>query len=173
MRNCASGAGTTRNLLPHRQRDQAERADDYAPPRKECEAVAGDVVQKRLHHDHRGNERDHESDRDDAPVIGRHLGAVLLKIISERAHPGPDPPQKPEFPPPPLPPPPRPPKGGARPRIGGKPTPQGLKKWPLRYRPAAARITAAGRNATSTPMTKRRASGSLNMPSAIRHNLAK
>ena len=39
--------------------------------------------------------------------------------------------------------------------------------------PATAPMTAAGRNATSTPITKRRAAGSENMPSAMRHNRAK
>ena len=43
--------GTTRILPSHRQRDQAERADDDAPPGEQHEAVAGDVAQERLHHD--------------------------------------------------------------------------------------------------------------------------
>src|SRR6266699_5854223 len=53
-------------LSPHRQRDQAERADDDAPPREQRKAVAGNVTQKRLHHDDCGHERKHETDSDDA-----------------------------------------------------------------------------------------------------------
>ena len=41
------------------------------------------------------------------------------------------------------------------------------------YFPAIKPMTTAGKNATSTPMTKRRSSGLENMPSATRHNLAK
>jgi hypothetical protein len=42
-----------------------------------------------------------------------------------------------------------------------------MKLWP------SAPITAAGRNAISTPITKRRDAGSLNMPSAMVHSFKK
>ena len=61
---CRTASGT-RALLPQRQRDQAECADDHAPPGEQRKTVAGDVIQKRFHHDDRGDERHHESDRDD------------------------------------------------------------------------------------------------------------
>ncbi len=77
-------------LPSHRQRDQAERADDHTPPGEQRKAVAGDVIQKRLHHDDRSDKRYHEADRDDAEMIGRHVGAVLVKIVNERADHGRD-----------------------------------------------------------------------------------
>src|SRR5207245_10357712 len=76
-------ATTIKPSSSHSQRHQAERADDYAPPGEQRKTVAGDVVQEGVHHDNRGDERYHESDRDDADMIGRHLGALLVKIISE------------------------------------------------------------------------------------------
>src|SRR5450631_3662293 len=72
-------------LSPHRQRNQPERTDDHAPPRKQREAVTGHVTQERLHHDDRGDERHHETDRNDSDVTRRHVGAVLVEVVGERA----------------------------------------------------------------------------------------
>src|SRR5439155_20999308 len=69
----------TQSLPPHRQRDQAEGADDHAPPGEQHKAVAGDIVQERLHHDDRGDERHHETDRDNAEVIRRHVTVALVE----------------------------------------------------------------------------------------------
>src|SRR5665647_3916838 len=81
---------STRALSSHRQRDQAERADDDAPPCEQYESVAGDVSQECLDHDHRGDERHHESDRDDARVIEADVGAILVEFIDEGADHGRD-----------------------------------------------------------------------------------
>ncbi len=52
--------------------------------------MAGDIGQECLHHDRRRDERHHEADRYDADVIDRHLAAVLVEIIGERADHGRD-----------------------------------------------------------------------------------
>src|SRR5690349_13331172 len=72
--------------MSHRERDETERADDHAPPCEQRKAVTGDIAQKRLHDDNRGDERHDEADRDDPEMIGRHFGATLEEIIGE----GPD-----------------------------------------------------------------------------------
>src|SRR6516164_3873927 len=59
---------------PHRERDEAECTHDDAPPGKKSEAVARDILQERFHHDDGDHEGDHEADRDDAQMIGRHVG---------------------------------------------------------------------------------------------------
>src|SRR5258707_14911660 len=74
---------TLRDLLPHRQRDQTERADDDAPPGEQGEAVAGDVSQETFYHDGRPDERYPESDPDEALLIGRHVAAGLLEAVGE------------------------------------------------------------------------------------------
>ena len=61
----------------------------------------------------------------------------------------------------------------APPTISMKQTTQTLNSMPLMKLCPAAPMIAAGRNAISTPMTKRRAEGSLNMPIAIRHSRPK
>ncbi len=75
---------------PHRQRDEPQRADDDPPPGKQCKTVARDVFEERLHHDDRDHEGHHKADRDDAEMIGRHVGAVLVEIIGEGADHGGD-----------------------------------------------------------------------------------
>ena len=61
----------------------------------------------------------------------------------------------------------------APPTISEKQTTNGLNNTVLMNECASAPITAAGRNAIRTPMTNRRAAGSVNMPSAMRHNRRK
>jgi hypothetical protein len=41
-------------------------------------------------HDHRGDERHHEADRDDPGVIHRHLAAALVEVVDEGADHGRD-----------------------------------------------------------------------------------
>ena len=59
------------------------------------------------------------------------------------------------------------------PAISVKQTTHGLNSTLLMKLCASAPITAAGRNASSTPITKRRAAGSVNMPMKIFHSLTK
>ncbi len=47
-----------------RRPEEAERADDQAPPREQREAVAGHVVEEALDHEPAGDERHDEADRD-------------------------------------------------------------------------------------------------------------
>src|SRR5271170_6840718 len=67
-----SGRIPPKQLPPHRQCDQAERSDNDAPPCEQHKTVPCDVAQKRFHHDDRDDKGHHESDRDDAEVIGGH-----------------------------------------------------------------------------------------------------
>ena len=59
----------------------------------------------------------------------------------------------------------------APPAISVKHTTHGLKRYSLMYLPPSRPMITAGRNASRTPMTKRRSSALLNMPSATRHSL--
>src|SRR5438552_10087596 len=70
---------------PQRQRDQAERADHHAPPGEQDKAVPRDVAEKCLHHDDRGDERHHETDRDNAEMARGHVAMALVEIIGEGA----------------------------------------------------------------------------------------
>src|SRR5579864_2039864 len=73
------------SLPSHRERNQTQRSHDDAPPRKQPEAVAGEIAEETLHHDDGDDERNHETDRDNAQMIGGHFGAVLVEIVNERA----------------------------------------------------------------------------------------
>src|SRR5262245_17089027 len=84
MREAGAAAGhvVRADISPsHRQRDQAEGADDNAPPGEQDEAVTRDVIEERLHHDDGGDEGHNETDCNDAEMVRRHLRAVLVEVI--------------------------------------------------------------------------------------------
>src|SRR5262249_42840206 len=69
--------------IAQRQRDQADGADDDAPPGEQRETVALHVAEESLHHDPGGDERDREPDRDEDAVVQVHLSAALVEIVDE------------------------------------------------------------------------------------------
>src|SRR5581483_4272435 len=69
--------------IPQRQRDEAERADDDAPPGEQRKAVALHVVEEGLHHDPGGDERHRKAERDQDAVVEAHLAAALVEVVDE------------------------------------------------------------------------------------------
>src|SRR5262249_38842143 len=72
-------------LPEQREADQADRADDDAPPREQVESVAGDVVEEAFNHDPPGDERRDEADRHHQHVVEAHMRAVLVEVVGEGA----------------------------------------------------------------------------------------
>src|SRR5580704_16083666 len=71
---------------PQRQRDQAERADDDAPPGEQRKAVPRDVAEQRLDHEPAADERHRKADGDEQRVAaGGEFVTVLEGFEREGA----------------------------------------------------------------------------------------
>src|SRR5690242_5889708 len=65
---------------PRRERQQAQTADDNAPPREQCKAVASDVTKQCLHHEPAAYERDRKPDGDDQRIAAGELRSAFISL---------------------------------------------------------------------------------------------